>query len=81
VQRAGLAVPGDLSIMAWGDSALCELVHPSVTALRWDTVEAGVRAARLLNLAAEGAEVGNYQEGPPELMVRGSTERWSANGD
>ena len=72
-QRAGLAVPGDLSIIAWGDSALCELVHPSVTALRWDTVEAGAQAARLLNLAAEGAEVGSYQEGPPQLMVREST--------
>jgi DNA-binding LacI/PurR family transcriptional regulator len=75
VQRAGLSVPGDLSIIAWGDSALCELVHPSVTALRWDTVEAGAQAARLLNLAAEGAEVGSYQEGPPELMVRESTGR------
>jgi DNA-binding LacI/PurR family transcriptional regulator len=80
-QRAGLAVPGDLSIMAWGDSALCELVHPSVTALRWDTVEAGAQAARLLNLAAEGAEVGNYQEGPPELMVRESTGRWRSDGN
>jgi DNA-binding LacI/PurR family transcriptional regulator len=81
VQRAGLAVPGDLSIIAWGDSVLCELVHPAVTALRWDTMEAGAQAARLLNLAAEGAEVGSYQEGPPELMVRESTGRWRANGD
>ena len=72
VQRAGLSVPGDLSIVAWGDSALCELVHPAVTALRWDTVEAGTRAARLLNLAVEGAEVGDFQEGPPKLMVRES---------
>ena len=73
VQRAGLAVPGDLSIVAWGDSALCELVHPAVTALRWDTVEAGTRAARLLNLAIAGGEVGDFQEGPPKLMVREST--------
>ena len=80
VQRAGLAVPGDLSIIAWGDSALCELVHPSVTALRWDTVEAGAQAARLLNLAADGAEVGSYQEGPPQLMVRESTGRWRPDG-
>jgi len=79
VQRVGLAVPGDLSVMTWGDSALCELVHPAVTALRWDTAEAGTRAARLLNLAAEGAEVSSYQEGPPELMIRESTGRWRAN--
>jgi DNA-binding LacI/PurR family transcriptional regulator len=80
-QRAGLAVPGDLSIIAWGDSALCELVHPSVTALRWDTVEAGAQAARLLNLAVDGAEVGSYQEGPPQLMVRESTGRWRSDGN
>jgi DNA-binding LacI/PurR family transcriptional regulator len=83
VQRAGLAVPGDLSIVAWGDSALCELVHPAVTALRWDTVEAGTRAARLLNLAVESAAAegpgqfnaaaGDFQEGPPKLVVREST--------
>jgi DNA-binding LacI/PurR family transcriptional regulator len=79
-QRAGLAVPGDLSIIAWGDSALCELVHPAVTALRWDTVAAGAQAARLLSLAAEGAEVGSYQEGPPELMVRESTGHWRPDG-
>ncbi len=72
-QRGGLAVPGDLSIMAWGDSALCELVHPSVTALRWDIVEAGARAARLLSRAADGGEVGSFQEGPPVLMIREST--------
>jgi DNA-binding LacI/PurR family transcriptional regulator len=78
-QRAGLAVPGDLSILCWGDSALCELVHPAVTALRWDTVEAGARAARLLNQAAEGGEVGSVQEGPPVLMVRESTGHPPAN--
>jgi DNA-binding LacI/PurR family transcriptional regulator len=72
-QRAGLAVPGDLSIVAWGDSALCELVHPSVTALRWDTAEAGARAARLLSQAAGGGAAGSFQEGPPVLMIRGST--------
>lgn len=79
--RAGLAVPGDLSIVAWGDSALCELVHPAVTALRWDTAEAGAQAARLLNLAAEGGGVvGSFQEGPPRLMIRDSTGRIGGPG-
>jgi DNA-binding LacI/PurR family transcriptional regulator len=80
VQRAGLAVPEDLSIVAWGDSVLCELVHPAVTALRWDTAEAGTRAARLLNLAIEGEEAADFQEGPPHLMVRESTGRPRTNG-
>ena len=73
VQRAGLAVPGDLSIMAWGDSAFCELVHPAVTALRWDTVAAGALAARLLREMVDGADVASLQENPPQLMIREST--------
>jgi DNA-binding LacI/PurR family transcriptional regulator len=74
-RRAGLDVPGDLSIMAWDDSALCELVHPSLTALRRDIAAAGAEAARLLRLAADGAEVANFVEAVPELMVRESTGR------
>jgi DNA-binding LacI/PurR family transcriptional regulator len=73
VQRAGLTVPKDLSIVAWGDSALCELVHPAVTALRWDTVSAGTQAARLLRQAVDGVQVLSLQEDPPQLMVREST--------
>ena len=75
VQRAGLAVPADLSVMAWGDSALCELVHPAVTALRWDTVAAGMQAARLLGQLVAGEQVSDFAEGPPELKVRESTGR------
>ncbi len=72
-RRAGLDVPGDLSVLAWDDSALCELVHPAVTALRRDIAGAGAEAARRLSLAAAGAEVGDYPEPAPALMVREST--------
>jgi DNA-binding LacI/PurR family transcriptional regulator len=72
-QRAGLEVPGDLSVVAWDDSALCELVHPAVTALRRDIAAAGAEAARRLSLVAGGAEVGHYAEPIPELMIRDST--------
>jgi DNA-binding LacI/PurR family transcriptional regulator len=71
--RAGLDVPGDLSVVAWDDSALCELVHPAVTALRRDIAAAGAEAARRLSLTAAGAEVGDYAEPTPELMIRSST--------
>jgi DNA-binding LacI/PurR family transcriptional regulator len=71
--RAGLDVPSDLSVVAWDDSVLCELMHPALTALRWDTVGAGAEAARRLSLAADGTEVGNFQEAEPQLMVREST--------
>jgi DNA-binding LacI/PurR family transcriptional regulator len=74
-RRAGLDVPGDLSVVAWDDSALCELVHPAITAMRRDIAGAGAEAARRLSLAASGAEVTNYQEPAPDLMVRESTAR------
>ena len=66
-------MPGDLSVVAWDDSALCELVHPAITAMRRDIAAAGAQAARRLSLAASGAEVADYQEPAPVLMVREST--------
>lgn len=72
-RRAGLDVPGDLSVVAWDDSALCELEHPAVTAMRRDTAAAGAEAARRLRLLVGGADVGDYAEPAPQLMIRDST--------
>jgi DNA-binding LacI/PurR family transcriptional regulator len=72
-QRLGVEVPSDLSVLAWDDSMLCDLVHPAVTALRWDVAAVGVEAARRLSQLAAGAEASDFQEPPPALMVREST--------
>ena len=40
-QRMGVSVPGGVSIISWDDSALCELMHPALTALRRDIAGAG----------------------------------------
>lgn len=72
-QRMGVEVPRDLSIIAWDDSVLCELVHPALTALHRDIVAVGVEAARRLNLVVDGVPVGNFEETPPVLTVRDST--------
>jgi DNA-binding LacI/PurR family transcriptional regulator len=74
-QRTGLDVPAGLSVMAWDDSMLCELVHPAVTALRWDVTAAGVEAARRLSQLASGAEADDFREPSPLLKVRESTAR------
>jgi DNA-binding LacI/PurR family transcriptional regulator len=74
-QHLGVAVPGELSIVSWDDSPLCELVHPSLTALRRDIAGAGAEGARRLVGLAGGAEVGDFQEPPPVLIRRGSTGR------
>jgi DNA-binding LacI/PurR family transcriptional regulator len=72
-QRMGVRVPADLSIVAWDDSTLCELVHPALTALRRDIPATGASAARMLREAADGRPPGNLQEALPVLLVREST--------
>jgi DNA-binding LacI/PurR family transcriptional regulator len=72
-RRAGRDVPGELSIVAYDDSALCELVHPALTAMRRDIAAVGAEAARQLSRVAAGAEVGDLREELPQLMIREST--------
>lgn len=69
----GIHVPSELSILAWDDSLLCEMVHPALTALHRDIAGAGARAAHGLVELAAGRRVGHVQENTPVLNVRGST--------
>lgn len=72
-QEMGLAVPGDLSIVAWDDSPLCQLVHPPLTALSRDIPAYGAHAARHLLAAIAGEPVTALQDETPHLIPRGST--------
>ncbi len=78
-QRMGVEVPAELSIVAWDDSALCELVHPALTALHRDIAAAGAEAARRLAELVGGGSVGDYQETQPVLTLRDSTARPSGS--
>lgn len=72
-QGLGLRVPADVSVVAWDDSALCELVNPPLTALSRDIGGYGARAARRLRAAAGGERPGDLQVTAPSLTLRGST--------
>ncbi len=72
-QEMGRAVPGDLSIVAWDDSPLCQLVHPPLTAVSRDIPAYGAHAARHLLAAIAGQPVTNFQDETPRLVPRGST--------
>jgi DNA-binding LacI/PurR family transcriptional regulator len=74
-QRMGVQVPHQLSVMAWDDSMLCELVHPAITALRRDVAAVGAEAARRLGALSTGTQIGDFREPLPRLMVRESTGR------
>lgn len=72
-QEMSLTVPGDLSIVAWDDSPLCQLVHPPLTALSRDIAAYGTQAARQLLAAIAGEAVGAVEESGAHLTPRGST--------
>ncbi len=72
-QRMGIRVPADLSIVTWDDTALCELVHPALTALRRDIPAAGASAARMLSEAVAGRPPGHLAEPSPVLVTRESS--------
>ena len=72
-QALGLRVPEDVSVVAWDDSPLCELVQPPLTALSRDIAGYGAHAARRLREAAGGASVDNLEDPAPRLTLRRST--------
>ncbi|WP_253728507.1 LacI family DNA-binding transcriptional regulator [Lentzea aerocolonigenes] len=67
----GVAVPAELSIVAWDDSVLCQ--HGRLTALSRDTFAFGARAARALLAVVGGALPTDVEDVLPELVVRGSS--------
>jgi LacI family transcriptional regulator len=48
IAARGLQVPGDISVIAGGDSDLAGLIAPPVTAVRWNNADWGRHAVRLL---------------------------------
>lgn len=74
-QGLGLRVPTDLSLVAWDDSALCELVDPPLSALSRDIPAYGAHAARRLREAVGGTTVADLEHPAPRLTLRHSTGR------
>ena len=72
-QRMGVSVPGGVTIISWDDSALCELMHPALTALHRDIAGAGATAARLLREMAAGGRPESVAESLPVLQARASS--------
>jgi DNA-binding LacI/PurR family transcriptional regulator len=72
-QELGLSAPGDVSLVAWDDSALCQLVHPPLTALSRDISAYGAHAAERLLRLIDGEPVTTFQDRTALLVPRGST--------
>lgn len=71
----GVDVPGDVSLLAWDDSALCRTTMPALSAMARDVATLGERAATAI-LRALGHDPHPVMTAPsPELIVRASTAR------
>ncbi|OXY88889.1 LacI family DNA-binding transcriptional regulator [Streptomyces diastatochromogenes] len=69
----GLSVPGDVSLLAWDDSQLCRLTHPTLSAMSHDVHGFGADAARTLFGVITGEGPGSHPVPTPVLTPRGST--------
>jgi DNA-binding LacI/PurR family transcriptional regulator len=69
----GLRVPDDVSLLAWDDSQLCRLTHPTLSAMSHDVHGFGAEVARTLFSVITGSEGGSHPVPTPVLTPRGST--------
>lgn len=72
--RLGLAVPADLSLVAWDDSALCQLAVPALSAVSHDVHTLGELAGAVLGDALAGARRPPVvRAAPARLVIRASS--------
>ncbi|MFI6038195.1 LacI family DNA-binding transcriptional regulator [Streptomyces sp. NPDC051315] len=69
----GFTVPDDLSLLAWDDSQLCRITHPTMSAMSHDVHHFGAEVARVLFDVIGGVHTAGHQVPTPSLTPRGST--------
>jgi DNA-binding LacI/PurR family transcriptional regulator len=69
----GFTVPDDLSLLAWDDSQLCRITHPTLSAMSHDVHQFGAEVARVLFDVINGTHSASHQVPTPSLTPRGST--------
>ncbi|MFC8589381.1 LacI family DNA-binding transcriptional regulator [Streptomyces sp. NPDC057217] len=72
-QELGLSIPADLSVVAWDESPLTQVVRPMLSAVTRDIPAYGARAATALLALIGGEDVGDIREGYAHFAPRGST--------
>jgi LacI family transcriptional regulator len=73
-RRAGLSVPGDLSVVGFDDLPIARWASPPLTTVRQPLAHMGRMAAQMLATLIEGGTLGSYHvELATELIVRSST--------
>ncbi|WP_350280570.1 LacI family DNA-binding transcriptional regulator [Kribbella sp. HUAS MG21] len=73
VQALGLRVPADVTLVAWDDSTLCRITHPTLTALSHNVVGYGAEVTRRLLDLLTGAPAQSHLYSTPLLIIRDSS--------
>lgn len=73
LSELGIAVPSQVSLLAWDDSPLCEITHPQLSAMSHDVMGFGAHVARRLFGLLDGELVGAHLDSTPSFKGRGST--------
>jgi DNA-binding LacI/PurR family transcriptional regulator len=69
----GLAVPEEISVMVWDDSLLCQMMTPSLSAMRRDVLSYGSQSAHALLDLVQGAAPSTLLHSVPTFVSRAST--------
>ncbi|WP_144016658.1 LacI family DNA-binding transcriptional regulator [Beutenbergia cavernae] len=69
----GVAVPANLSLLAWDDSTLCRLANPPLSVMSLDVHGMGALAADCVLNVLAGGPVVSHTAPQPHLVPRGST--------
>lgn len=72
-QELNLAIPADLSVVAWDESPLTQVVRPMLSAVTRDIPAYGARSAAALLSLIGGEDVGSVRDGYAHFVPRGST--------
>ena len=74
LQESEVSIPGEFSVVAFGDSEICEVVEPPMTAVDINAEEMGREAVRLMEEVLSGKPPKPLRRDiPTELVVREST--------
>jgi len=73
VRAAGIAIPGELSIVGFDDAFWTRYMDPPLTVVAQPTEAMAECAIKLLLARLRGARSVQAQVFPPDLIVRGST--------
>ncbi|KQX48060.1 MULTISPECIES: LacI family DNA-binding transcriptional regulator [unclassified Streptomyces] len=72
-QELGLSIPADVSIVAWDESPLTQVVRPMLSAVTRDIPAYGAHSATALLALIGGEDVGSVRDGYAHFVPRGST--------